>query len=212
MLKIGNEEHEVVETLTGMSAVLDPAQSGWHRQWWRMELGFLPLRGVRMPWDAPQVWKLVVYPVGFLTVTDWRDLEGRQWFEDIGPIMISLQNLCNGDRQPHSMLAGDCRAVKRNGTVFTLELDGEVEPAEGYDGPTGELRGLVEMPFSSITVSVPVNASDPVVAARALSARELGWQGKGRSHWQPYDPEKAGARPRGFHDAHKVWLEVGKSQ
>lgn len=213
MLKIGNEKHEVIENLTGMSAMLDPALSGWQRQMWRMELGFMPLPGRSLPWDPPQIWQIVVYPIGFLTVTDWRDLAGRDWFEGDMPIMTSLENRCAGGRgHIHSVNVGDCVAVRRNGKVFTLELDGEVETAEGYDGPTGELQGLIEMPFSSIKVSVPANARDPVAAARALAARELGWQGKGRSYWKPFDPEKAGTRPRSFHDSHKVWLEVEKDE
>ncbi len=39
--------------------------------------------------------------------------------------------------------------------------------------PTGDFRLRVEIPFASVTVQVPLNADDPLTAAKAMAAREI---------------------------------------
>ncbi len=64
------------------------------------------------------------------------------------------------------------RQVWRIDAVFVLQMDGEVVLPEGQtaeDGVTGDFRLLMEIPFASVNISVPVNAINPLAAGRAMT-------------------------------------------
>jgi hypothetical protein len=78
--------------------------------------------------------------------------------------------------------------------MCVLQMDGEVGLPEGkteQDGVRGDFRLLMEIPFMSVHISVPVNASDPLAAGRAIAAKEIGLKDGARTFVEPFDPERA---------------------
>jgi hypothetical protein len=126
----------------------------------------------------------------------------------------NLENLCDQGAERGKLREAcveECRIIGRDGYGFVMEAEGEVFAPEGQtveDGVTGDFRLRMEIPFASVNVSVPVNAADPLSAARAIAEREIGLKGVARSLVHRFDPERAKGLFAGHFNKHSVWLET----
>jgi hypothetical protein len=102
--------------------------------------------------------------------------------------------------------------VRRDGYLFTCEFDGEITPTkEDMEKDPGavpvEFRMMEEIPFATVTVAVPLNAADPLSAARGIAEREIGLKEVARSRVSLFDPTRKVWKPEKS-GKHTVTLET----
>ncbi len=197
--------------------MIDPLAAAWKRHVWRMDLAFVPgdEDAGPPPWARHEMWRMHVGPIMGLRLEDWREWENLALFEneDVLPIIgATMENLCSRSLNPHSVEIHDCRFLKREGYGFICQMEGEVFPPEDgsadEDGVAGEFRLLMEIPFVSVEIAVPVNATDPLAAGRALAEREIRLRDSARSKVTPFDPERAAGAFGHHYNKHTVRLET----
>jgi hypothetical protein len=183
----------------------------------RLEAHFVPDDDGPAPWEEWEYLRLCINPLGFLELKDWQDLQHTSLLDDDGcstaMITAGIENILHLGGPHHPFLGlelDEFRILKRNGHLFTIEMDGAVHPPSGDKEPgmpTGDFRLLDEVPFASVSVAVPLNAADPLAAAKGIAQRELGVKGFARTKVKLYDPNRPEGRRRpAVH--HNVTLEV----
>ncbi|MEO6787222.1 MAG: hypothetical protein ABI318_13910 [Chthoniobacteraceae bacterium] len=199
MLQIGSRIYQPVLTPSGFHVSLDPVEQGLWRHVWRLDAHFVPAdedygSGADAHWEY---WRFFVNPLGSFTTRDWRELVRDTFLENEAGhrelCLASLENLINPyytGKQEMEVLLGELRVIRRDGYLFTVEADGEVERGKDHDErvPYGDFRLRAEIPFASVTVEVPLNAGDPLAAAKAIAAREIQLTEFGRTDVLLYDP------------------------
>jgi hypothetical protein len=218
MLHIGSRTFQPLPSQSGIRVLLDPHGREVFQQNWLLDACFVPADDDPgpPPWCGNEFWRFSLGRIIHLTVHDWRELEGKSLIDDedgfTRPLFPDFTNLCGwGDaKKPRAVLLGECRILKRDGYLFTVEIDGEIETKDEApaDGVTGYFRTIMEIPFAAAEVSVPVNSNDPLASARGIAAREISLKDIARSHVTPFDPERA-AGFKGHHfNKHDVDLET----
>lgn len=219
MLHIGTRSFTPVPAQCGIHLELDMNGPPHSRQVWRIDAGFVPADEDEgpTPWGERELWRLHVAPIMGLELTDWREWEkislGTE-SDHLYPLNASFENLCAHRSDPGKIrdaYVDECKVTQRDGYVFVMQMDGEVVLPDGVtaeNGAVGDFRLLMEIPFASVKISVPVNSISPLAAGRAIAAREMGLEGGARSYVNPFDPERAnGPLGRRF-NKHSVWLET----
>ena len=212
MLQIGSRSYRLVRAQSGLHVRLDPTEPGMREQEWRLDAHFVPADEdtggeLEAGWEY---WRLHVNPFSRFRVEDWRELARGSFCEDEEIFFfVDLENLMErGLRtvEERGVRIGDFRITRREGYLFTCEMEGTV--AGETDGAAEEeFRMEAEIPFATVWVQVPLNAGDPVAAARAIAARELKLGSVARHALRRYDPERAGGYPR-TNGKHSVTLET----
>ncbi|HEY3663365.1 MAG TPA: hypothetical protein VGL24_09465, partial [Chthoniobacterales bacterium] len=191
MLTLGSRSFRLVRPQSGFHVTLGDRQDlAVGDQWWRFEAHYVPADDDRGPGpvDTWEYWRLMISPMLFQT-NDWRLLTEYAISEpaDFPFPAGSAENLLGGggSRADALMLRpGELRVLRRDGFLFTCEFEGEIDLPAGHEGGEEpvEFRLLDEIPFAGVSVHVPVNSADPVKAARALAAREIGLGETARFH------------------------------
>jgi hypothetical protein len=219
MLHIGKRSFIPVPAQCGIHLQVDPIGPAHSRQVWRIDAAFVPAdedEGTA-PWSGHELWRLHVAPILGISLKDWREWEQvvLGYESDQGFLLnANLENLCAQGAERGKLREAcveECRIIGRDGYGFVMEAEGEVFAPEGQtveDGVTGDFRLRMEIPFASVNVSVPVNAADPLSAARAIAEREIGLKGVARSLVTRFDPERAKGPFAGHFNKHSVWLET----
>jgi hypothetical protein len=205
MLQIGSRSYQLVRAHSGFGVVVDDADLGFPgKQAWRFEAHYVPGdEDPGPPLEAPwEYWRLMINPMNFV-LSDWRELADPalwDWEKDAEPfypMCVTIENLLpDGMRgaAERTVRPGHFRVIRREGFLFTCEFDGEIVAKEGEE-VAGEFRLLDEFPFFEAAVHVPINAADPIVAARAMAAREIALTESARTFLKRFDPER-GRLPR----------------
>lgn len=219
MLTIGTRSFTPVPAQCGIHLQLDTVGPPHSRQIWRIDAGFVPADedAGPTPWSESELWRLHVAPIMGLELTDWREWEnvalGNE-SEHVFPLNANFENLCAQGRERGKVrdaYVDHCKIIRRDGYRFVLQMDGAVELPEGEtaeDGVMGDFRLLMEIPFASVNISVPVNASDPLAAGRAIAAKEMGLKGAARTLVNAFDPERAKGPFAKHFNKHSVWVET----
>ena len=219
MLHIGSRIYQPVLTTSGFHVMLDPIERGLWNHVWRLDAHFVPAEedfgsGARARWEY---WRFFVNPLGSFTTKDWRELVRESFLiSDEGHdelCFADMENIINpmwsGGKQEPGVRLGELRVIRRDGYLFTVEADGEI--VCGKDDPehvpTGDFRLRAEIPFASATVEVPLNAGDPLTAAKAIAAREIQLTEFGRTDVTLFDPARKVWKPARS-GKHTVTLEV----
>jgi hypothetical protein len=126
-------------------------------------------------------------------VSDWRDLEGHHLTDDDGEAPDRLHSVLNPmewswenplfeyytrmQSEEATIWLHEFRITRRNGYLFTCEMFGLANACPGVttsgDNGTFPIEFTAEIPFTEAIFDIPLNASDPVAAAKAQAARDL---------------------------------------
>lgn len=228
MLRIGERIYELVQSQSGFRVILDPSETDdFWQQRWLFDAHYVPAAGDPGP-PAGALWeyqRILINPL-WLSISHWHDLttyhpvdHGVNGFY---PFAASLENLLQSrashDEDNRIIYPDEFRVLRREGYLFHCEFEGAVnsqkeEPSGEQDEKSAEPAAAEfqlrdEIPFTDVTVRVPINSTDPLAAARAIAARELGLTSIGRSHLRPYNPTpRRHFRTLGT-DKHTVLLET----
>lgn len=219
MMTLGSRTYSLVRAQCGLRVSLSVNPRYPHeRQSWTVEAHYVPDDDDAGPGpgEAWEYWRMGIQPLGFYTTTDWRELVGLSRDDErLDPLLGSAENLLarwHGREDVRGIHTGEFRVLRREGFLFTCEWDGEFGAQtvrEGEEPGAGALEFTLrdELPLREVRVEVPVNAADPLSAAKAIAARELGLTQWGRSHVELYDPARKVWKPQ-YSGKHTVLLEV----
>src|SRR5207302_5253565 len=180
---------------------IDPGMTDFQRQMWRFDAHYVPADSDTgaCPGVELEYWQLAINPMQ-LVIGDWRQLTDIKQSDDLDssfyPFGGNFENLLtyrrNGIKGVHTVFIEEFRVLRREGYLFNCEFTGEIEAAaeDETEALAGEFRMLDEIPFASVTVRVPINATDPLASARAIAAREIGLAGVALADVRPYDPTR----------------------
>ena len=200
MLRLATRTLAPVSPQCGLHVMIDPLEEGWRRHVWRIDLAFVPGEddAGQPPWTEHELWRLHVGPIMGLRLADWRDLENLSLLENVDVLPLinaTFENLCARREKVLDVNLLECRFLKRSGYDFVLQMEGEVFPpaadSGADDGMAGDFQLFMELPFASVEMAVPVNATNPLAAAQALAERHIGLRASARSHVTLFDPERA---------------------
>ena len=142
-------------------------------------------------------------------VSDWRELSGfgldkedGRWFG-----WSSLTNLIpEGHKKDNwQVLPGWFEVERLRDYLFHCEFFGERKLP---DGTEEELEFKADLPFREATAYVPINASDPRAAGRAMAARSLRMTEVAASEVQRYDPTRQTWLNLHINSHHRVTLHT----
>ncbi len=222
MLHIGQRKYQFVLSQSGFRVFLDPNEYPHRRQIWRLDAHYVPdEEDVALKIFADREhWEFTVMPVDFLITTDWRNLAQGDYLdkeERFPPFfMPSFENLIPhrySKNKVQSAVLDEFKVSKRDGCFFTCEIKGEVmalsgEVEAGMQGTQGDFQLLEEIPLLGVSVSVPLNAADPVATARGIAAREIGLREVARTEVDLYEPNPNPQAWRARDGVHTVRLET----
>jgi hypothetical protein len=220
MLRIGSRVFELVRNQSGLHATLDPHAAAHERQQWRIEAHWVPADedpGADWTDSAGGGWeygRLAVNPIMGFAVSHWHELDKAVLLDAGGEVtnlgFASWQNLIHlgsGENPVQDVVIGGLRIIQRDGYLLTLEIDGEISPVEDST-VHGDFSAMIELPFATVTVAVPLNAADPLATAQGIARRELGLTTCARSHVRRYDPERPTSLKPHRNSKHRVMLEL----
>lgn len=174
MMRLGPQRYDLVRSQSGFSATLHDSNHVRGPQAWQLDLHYVPADTNPRPrplWEREYL-ELCFQPFRFQTA-DWRELAGFGPGPDLDPILfnITLGNLLAGghscSRQP--VCPEGITVTHLAGYNFRCQFSGSVL----WDDREYELELDDEIAFTEATVDVPVNARDPLAAARAIARREI---------------------------------------
>ena len=208
MLRIGERIYELVQAQSGFRVILDPSESDdFWQQRWLFDAHYVPAANDPGP-PADVLWeyqRVLINPL-WLTISHWHDLTTYHPVDHevngFYPMAANLENLLQGrasrDEGNRIIYPDEFRVVRREGYLFHCEFDGAIDPQKQESSAekdeneaepeADEFQLRDEIPFTDVTVRVPINSTDPLATARAIAARELGLTSIGRNHIHPYDP------------------------
>lgn len=223
MLLLAHRNYRLVRPQSGFHCILNPLTTQTWSQVWRIEAHFVPDDDSPgpAPWEAWEYLRLSLNPLAFLQVKHWHEL-GRTDFlaqsDGLHFLNIHLENLiADRDAPLLDVELDEFRTVGRDGLNLTLEMEGEVlppsekaksNPHQDNGIPTGEFKLFAALPLASLTVAVPINASDPLAAAKGIAQRELGLSHIRTGQVTVFDPKKRSLLPGGG-SHHEVSLQIG---
>lgn len=220
MLRIGPRVFDLVRTQSGFHVTLDPQGAPRERQQWRVEAHFVPAEddpGEDWAGDAYgawEYWRLCVNLIMGFSVSHWHDLERASFMEDADgteilcfPTWQNLIHLGASENQAQEVALGELRSIKREGLLFTVELDGEILAKKG-ETVHGDFSTMIELPLATARIAVPLNATDPLATAKAIAKRELGLTSFSRHRLRLHDPERPLSLKPHRNSKHWVTLET----
>ena len=220
MLRIGPRVFELVRNQSGLHVSLDTHAAPHERQQWRIEAHWVPADedpGADWGSSAGGDWeygRLAVNPIMGFSVSHWHEFDKAVLLDAGGEVtnlcFASWQNLIHlgsGQNPLQDVTLGSLRVIQRDGYLLTLEIDGEISAVEGST-VQGDFSAMIELPFDSVTVAVPLNAADPLATAQGIARRELGLTTFARSRVQHYDPERPTSFKPHRNSKHRVTLEL----
>ncbi len=219
MLHIGPRKYHFVFSQSGFRVFLDPNEYPHRRQIWRLDAHFVPDEEDVAPkiFANKEHWEFTVMPVDFLITTDWRNLAQGDYLdkEERFPAIFlpSIENLIPNysvRNKEQEVTLDEFKMSKRNGYLFTCEIKGEIHPLKENPeaGTQGMFQLLEEIPLVGVTVSVPLNAADPVATARGIASREIGLKEVARTEVDLYEPNLNPQAWRARDGVHRVTLET----
>jgi hypothetical protein len=178
MLQLGQRFYELVRGQGGFHLTIEPQKHPRSKQRWMFDAHYVPAE--RGPGRDDGEWeylRLTIHPFDF-AVSDWRELGNfgleTQGEEGADPILFhtTIENLLAEESEGacRRVDPGTFRARRGEGYLFHCEFKGVME----RDGAEEELSLRDEIAFTEVMLRVPINAADPVVAARAIAASEVG--------------------------------------
>ena len=174
MMRLGPQCYEIIRSQSGFSVNLADANHVRGPQAWQLDLHYVPAATNPQPrplWQGEYL-DLCFQPFRYQTA-DWRELAGFGPGPDLDPVLfnVTLGNLlaggANGPRQ--SVCPDEITITHLTGYHFRCQFRGSVL----WDDREYELEVDDEISFAEATVDVPVNARDPLAAARAIARREI---------------------------------------
>ena len=180
MLRIGQRSYELVRGASQILVSIGGRRRKADEQQWMIDAHYVPSAEDPGGGDGDdwEYLRLTIHPFGF-RIPDWRELTKLrvECLEDPPAdfilLHVNLENLLAG--YPHhrdsaqTVAPGDLKLRRSGGYHFIWEFDGEYKTEDGVQ----ELTVLDELPFGQATVYPSVNVKDPVVAGRAIAAREI---------------------------------------
>ena len=175
MLRIGQNHYEIIRIHSGFSVDLVHKSDDVMKreQVWNFEAHFVPAeeKYTPAPHDRLEYLRFSLRSEDY-HVADWRQLSGfgldkedDHWFG-----WCSLQNLIPEGYKEESwrVIPGWFEVKHRSDYFFRCEFFGARRMPDGTDE---ELELKAELPFREVTAYVPINAHDPLAAARAMATR-----------------------------------------
>jgi len=173
-MRLGPQCYELVRSQSGFSANLTDPNDVRGSQAWQLDLHYVPAAANPRPqplWEREYL-ELCFQPFRYHT-PDWRDLSAFGPGPDLDAVLfnITLGNLlAGGFRCPRQSVYPDAITITHlAGYHFRCQFEGCVL----WDDREYELEVDDEISFAEVTVDVPVNARDPLAAARAIARREI---------------------------------------
>jgi hypothetical protein len=210
MLKIGSREYSLVLANSGLHVSIQSRDDILGEQRWRLDAHYIP-----EPFQPPlesftwEYLRLGIWGYAY-RVDDWRELGGFGFDSDSSPWLgvSSLENLIDLYRKNEvtDILPGDLTIRRAERHLFHCEFDGVIR---GADGTEQELFLCDQLPFASVSLPVPINASDPIKTARSIVARELKLTETCDERLTPYDWRRTDNLPNPkLNPAHQVTLDT----
>lgn len=212
MLQIGSNYYGIVESHSQVSVTLYPPGDsvGGRQQVWQLKANFAP-DGVDYAPPSPgtdEYLELFLRPE-FYQVQDWRKVVDFDYeAEDSDPLMFtSLTNrLAEGSEPKELPITVDDLTLKHVGDfVFEWKLDGVRELP---DGTEQKLKVREMLSFKEVVAYVPLNAADPVAAAKAMAAKAIQLKEFGGHRVTPYDPNRPTRLKSLINSHHVVTLQT----
>jgi len=220
MLRIGPRIYELVRNQSGLHVSLDPHAAPHERQQWRIEAHWVPAaEDPGAEWDAEsgldwEYGRLSVNPIMGFEISHWHELDKATLLDADSEVpnlcFATWQNLIHlgtGQNDVQDVTLGSLRVIQRDGCLLTLEIDGEFAPAAD-SSLHGDFSAMIELPFATLTVAVPINAADPLATAQGIAKRELGLDHFGRHRIRLFDPERPTSLKPHRNGKHSVSLET----
>ena len=206
MLRIGSRQYEIVRAQSGIAVEL-PQNDRWQRtQLWRLDAHYVPCEFNSGPLVAGQWEYLRVFlQTHSFAVKDWREFSTIEE-DDLPPMGATLENLLANERvdKVWNIVIDRLEVKPVRDYLFHCKFEGVLE----YDGNEENLELADDIPFTDVSLRVPINAADSVAAAQAMAARAIGPVEVSGSRVTPHDwriREKA-AGP--LENGHSVTLET----
>lgn len=174
MMRLGPQRYDLVRSQSGFQVTLNPTNPAHGAQAWQLDLHYVPAETNPQPrplWECEYL-ELCFQPFRYQTA-DWRKLSGFGPGPDLDPVLfnITLGNLLAGgyscSRQ--SAFPDDITITHLGGYNFRCQFSGRV----CWDDREYDLEVDDEISFTEASVDVPVNARDPLAAARAIAQRDI---------------------------------------
>ena len=193
MLRIGANEYELVRVHSGFSVALHAKRDDalGREQVWELEAHYVPGENYTPRADGePEYLSLNIRSEEY-QVADWRALSGLglDTEETTWLGWCSLSNLLVGryDKESWSLTDGWLEVERLRDYLFHCEYTGARKLADGSFEAV-ELKD--DLPFKEIVAYVPINAADPVAAAKAMAKRTIGLNAFAETRLLPYNPQQ----------------------
>lgn len=200
MLRLGNNEYELVRVHSGFSVTLfPPGEDVMKRlQKWELVACYVP-RDDRytLRADGEREYLRLIFQSEEYAVSDWRNLSGlnldkpdTEWFG-----WSCMENLLVGlsEKESWSIVPGWLEVEPVRDYLFHCEFNGYRKFKDGADEA---MEFKDDLPFAEATAYVPINAADPEATARAMAARTVRLT------------EFAGSKIRRYDPTQKSWLNI----
>jgi hypothetical protein len=174
MLRIGSRQYNLVRVQSGFRVELFPKDFLKRTQSWQLEAHYVPMDGSPPREDGElEHLELVIQSENY-HLQNWRKLTGLELDNDEDTWFGSawMENLLVGhfDHEHHDIIPGRLDVSPLNDYLFRCKFDGMLK-----NGDTAEdLEFEDDIPFAELSVSVPLNATDPVATASAIAAHSIG--------------------------------------
>ena len=206
MLTLGAGQYELIRSQSGFSVSLSPPQTARGPQAWQLDLHYVPTDRNPEPqplWECEHL-ELCCQPFHYQT-DDWRGLT-HFGPADLDPILfnITLGNLL--ENQPtctrHFVTPDEFTVQHLEGYRFRCQLEGRLH----RDEECLALELDDEIHFAQATISVPVNAADPIATAQGLARRAIQLTEFAGSHLTRNDWRQTQGAAGPLEFAHRVTL------
>ncbi len=174
MMRLGQLCYDLVLSQSGFLVTLHDSNNVRGPQAWQLDLHYVPAATnpqPRPPGECEYL-ELCFQPFRYHTA-DWRELSGFGPGPELDPILfnITLGNLLAGGHScpRQSVFPGEITVTHLARYNFRCQFSGSVV----WDDREYDLDVDDEISFTEATVEVPVNARDPLAAARAIARREI---------------------------------------
>ena len=212
MLKIGSNCYEMVDAHSHLSVSLYPPGDGVikRQQVWGLTASFAPEGDDYTPptSETDEYLELWMRAENY-HVQDWRELSGFGLGEEnnLWPVLSSLSNRLEHDSQKSDLpvTVHDLMLKRVEDFIFRCELHGARDLADDTELDLTLFDLLI---FKEVVAYVPLNAADPVAAAKAMAAKYIKLTEFAGHQVTPYDPKRHTSLISHINSHHIVTLQT----